>query len=551
MIENNNMSTEDFIKQHKKANDIDNSTRQDDDADDLESSILAVDLGGKNQLPKTEEKQQTVNNADIVESDSAIEADVVQKTNDNHFDEHEAILIDENKNKRKQKILSEEELKKAKAKNVLKIIAFVLVIAILAFIVTLFVRTLIHQNSLQDRKVIKEEEKIVKIGSEQEDFWRKKMEIEIKDQKKDQEEFKEEVKDTISESSIQTNTILQGVVESVEERLDETNKNIDGKFGEIGASLEKLNEKLTQDKADTDNKILKLKEEIKSEIKPKMPVVLPTPIQPQAKPIIKKEVVYEDSEILEPEVIKSEQNTPPSKPDKESVAIPSGYIQIITHTSIKGPTGSKAQSETHPVRMEIIGFLEAANGDKTKLDGCYVRGAAKGDITTLRNHINLTRLYCVGEDKNGKYKIEAKIDGQVYDELDGGLGFPGVLVDSAGKILTRELSMAVIQGAAQMASSSKNIIVPNTGTFSSADTTFGQEFSTGAASGFGKGLEGITNYWRDILKGYYPFIDSKAARVGKAFLELNDQEKLEKIYFEKFELNNVQSKEQDWKLIIK
>lgn len=477
-------------------------------------------------------------------------------SNEDFIVDENSVFVNEALKKSSKKVKSENDLKKEKAFNFIKIAGVVFVILIIIFVATLIVKTFIKQNSLDDRRTIKDEFKNVKIDNNPTDFWKKKMEIELIDQREGQNNFKTDINNTLNTNNKLINKKIDEFVINVDNQIKESDKGIVEKLNTVNLSLSNLNEKLEQTEQSTLSKIEKVKSEIKKEnLNSNLNISLP-PIKqifPPNIPIISEVVVYEEEEYYNSN-IKEEENKEKEKQKEEDeksleVLLPSGFVQVITYTGIKGPTGSKGSSEVYPVRMEIMGNLIAANGDEIDVDGCYLRGAAKGDITTIRNHVSLTRFYCTGEDEKGKYLIEEKISGQVHDELDGSLGFPGVLVDSAGKLLSRELSLAVVQGIADMANSTENIIVPDTGVFSASDTNYGQEFAGGAGSGFSKGLEGIMEYWRDILKGYYPFIDSKAARVGKAFIEFENK-KLKKNYYDDLVLDK-NKKSSNWQTILK
>jgi len=456
------------------------------------------------------------------------------------------VFLTESPEQNSKKPKSEDDLRKEKAFTFMKIAIFSFIFLIFIFFITLIVKTLIKQNTLEDRKVVKDELKTVKLDDNPTDFWKKHMEFKLDNQKEEQQLLKEEVKEELTKTRVQTNETMQLVTENINAKINDSNMDITSKIGNLNQTLSSLNDQLKVNKDETDLKIQEVKKIAEEKRKETVDIKLPL-----LKPITQIDVPeYEDEIVFNEVTFKAPETTvTPEKEEDKLILIPSGFVQVITYTGIKGPTGSKGTSEAHPVRMEIMGKLLAANGDEIDLNECYLRGAAKGDITTLRNLITLSKLYCTGVDKKGKYLIEEKISGQVHDELDGALGFPGVLVDSAGKILTRELSLAVIQGAAQMFNQTENIIVPNAGTFSGNNTSFGQEFQGGVGDGVAKGLEGISRYWREILQGYYPFVDSKAARVGKAFIEI-EESKFTKKYYKDFKLNELDENKNNWKTIL-
>jgi cytochrome c556 len=458
---------------------------------------------------------------------------------------------------------TEKELQKEKGKYFLKISLFIFIILLFIFLLTLIIKTIYAQESLENRKTFKEQEKIVEIEDNPSDFWKKKMQLKINDVEIGQESFKEEVKKSITEFETNTSKKFTNFEQTLSDSFKSFQSDFKNNMDSYKDVIEKLEKNSNENNIITKTDMEELKKEIEKVKKNSLnniQVQLPNPksfnnnntIVENISPKIEPDIIYEDISIttIKKDVDSSKGNDQNKKNVSSNITIFSGFIKVISLTSIKGPTGTKASSETHPVRLQTMGELIGANNKKINLDSCYLRSIAKGDITTLRNLLTLDQLYCNGKDEKGDYIIQVAVKGQVHDELDGGLGFPGVLVDSAGKLLTKELSLAIVQGAAQMLDKTENIVFPDVGSFSTNNTSFGQEFSSGVGGGFSKGLEGIVNYWRDILKGYYPFIDSKAARIGQAFVEIDAP--LEKKYYDSsFELSsNEDGNNSSWESII-
>ncbi len=476
-------------------------------------------------------------------------------------------LLSENKNK-KFKAKTEKELQKEKAKNFAKIVAFVFLILFIVFVITLVVRTFYKQNSIENRKQFKDEEKIVEINENPSDYWKKKMQLKFKFMEEDQEKFESEIKQSMLDFENNSELRFSKFQDVLTNSINTIGENVNNQITAVNNAIKQIEKNNSEKELHTNSTIDEIKKElkkVKEENNTKVEVQLP-PMKSLSKQnlsneklIPKTEVVYEDiniiadSEELKANAIdkteKKGNETDNNSDENNKITIFSGFIKVISLTSIKGPTGTKASSETHPVRLQTIGELIGANNKKVNLDACYMKSIAKGDITTLRNHLTVKKLYCNGKDKKGEYIIQTNVKGQIYDELDGGLGFPGVLVDSAGKLLSRELSLAVVQGAAQMLDKTENVVFPDIGSLTAKNTSFGQEFTSGAGAGFSKGLDGIIKYWRDILKGYYPFVDSKAARVGQAFIEV-EGEWTKKYYDSSFALDGRGSDVSNWESII-
>jgi hypothetical protein len=502
---------------------------------------------------------------------AANEEEIKKDIGEEHINE---ILLEENKKEViNEEILSQDDFKKKKLKVMLKMFGALLIFLALAFFVVLLIKTFSLNHSLKDRRSISEDLKRVKITRNSNELWMKRTDFRLKNLDTTQKKFYFDLNKTIKDYQKNTTTFLNSSIKNINDLLDTNIQNMQN-------SIDILKTDFATNKKKINKQIKSIQKELKEQ-KGIKKLNLPMPsisndlshtniannshyIKPQPKTIIYSYDIDEDTQEKNTTIKKPKNGlknimnklTGSTSDDKnkkdEAIIIPSGYVNIITHTSIKGPTGTKGISEAHPVRMELIGLLESANGEKVDLKGCFLRGVAKGDITTVRNHIDITKIYCNGKENDGrKYYLEATVTGQVYDELDGGLGFPGNLVDSAGKILSRELSLAIVEGGVSLLSASgSSSALPTIDGLSNAPTGYAR-FKNGASSGLASGLKDIQSYWKETLSGYYPFIDSKAARVGKAFIEFHEKSiKLEKVYYKTFQLNQENKEDNEWELTI-
>lgn len=208
------------------------------------------------------------------------------------------------------------------------------------------------------------------------------------------------------------------------------------------------------------------------------------------------------------------------------VDLPIALSRVTLLTGCKAPTLSLGQANPVPVLMSIEGNVHLANDYVTDLRGCFLRGAAYGNINTSRAMIFGTHLSCVLVARNGKkYKIEKTFPkGQVWIKgEDGNDGVKGLLVSSDGKILSKAAAMGFMEGFANYFAMQSVPVTPMmyTGTATGgtqANTsllgskTIGGSFQNGFGQAMSSSFNIIIKQYEKLLNGYYPYIDVKGGR---------------------------------------
>ena len=207
------------------------------------------------------------------------------------------------------------------------------------------------------------------------------------------------------------------------------------------------------------------------------------------------------------------------------VDLPIALTRVTLLTGCKAPTLSLGEANPVPVLMSIQGNVYLANNYVTDLRGCFLRGAAYGNINTSRAMIFGTHLSCILVARNGKkYKIEKTFPkGQVWIKgEDGNDGVQGLLVSSDGKILSKAAAMGFMQGFANYFAMQSVPVSPlfntsvtgGTRPNSSAlgGTTIGGSFQNGLGTAMSKSFNIIIKQYEKLLNGYYPYIDVKGGR---------------------------------------
>ncbi|HEY4546082.1 MAG TPA: TraB/VirB10 family protein [Pedomonas sp.] len=129
---------------------------------------------------------------------------------------------------------------------------------------------------------------------------------------------------------------------------------------------------------------------------------------------------------------------------------PNSYAPAVVVVGVDASTGVSSQSDPLPVVLRIIGPARSVVSDgrvlKTRIEGCLINGAARGDLSAEKVYVKLQRLTC---DQPG--------GGTAVSEVKGFLAFGGK-TGVRGQVVSREGALV------------------------------GQAFLAGIAGGFGRGF---------------------------------------------------------------
>ena len=184
---------------------------------------------------------------------------------------------------------------------------------------------------------------------------------------------------------------------------------------------------------------------------------------------------------------------------------------------VKAAASFAGVSEPTPALLVLEGITYTANDTVADLRGCFLSGAAIGNINTSRVEIFGTNISCIiVADDGKKYKIEQTFkNNKVWIKgEDGGTGIQGQIVDSSGKLLAKGAAIGFMQGLSsyfQANAKTTQPIVAEDGTVSQAQA-LGNSLSNGAASGINQGFDMIIKKYEKILEGYFPYVDVKGGR---------------------------------------
>jgi len=190
-----------------------------------------------------------------------------------------------------------------------------------------------------------------------------------------------------------------------------------------------------------------------------------------------------------------------------------GFVKAILITGVSAPTFSAGLLNPKPVLLSVMGKAIIANDQNENIKNCLLIGKATGNMNTSRAEILITRISCsIPTNTPGVYKkIEAIGNpiGWVIGE-DGKYGLRGRLVDSAGKVIVRQIMVGFLQGVSQAFAPSTILPVQTTttNTLKNVQTALGSGISQGASNAFAS----LAQYYKKMLDGMYPYVDVMAGR---------------------------------------
>ena len=205
---------------------------------------------------------------------------------------------------------------------------------------------------------------------------------------------------------------------------------------------------------------------------------------------------------------------------------PGAFATAALLSGLDAPTGGRADTNPHPVLLELLDTASLPNRFRSRVKECRVVAAGFGRISDERAYLRLERLSCVLRD--GEI-LDVPIKGYVSGE-DGKNGMRGHLVSKQGTMIAQALLAGTAGGIGQAISQSySNVLTSPSGAVTTIDPGKTMEF--GVASGFGTALEKISDWYLKRADETYPIIEIDAGRVVEVVLtegvelEVNLEEK--------------------------
>lgn len=186
---------------------------------------------------------------------------------------------------------------------------------------------------------------------------------------------------------------------------------------------------------------------------------------------------------------------------------PGMFGQAILLSGLDAPTGGQAQSNPHPVLLQLHDLAVLPNRYRYDWAQCLITGAGYGDLSSERSYIRTESLSCVSKDGN---VLDVPIKGYIVGE-DGKAGMRGRLISKQGQVLGNALLAGVVSGIGTGLERSSTISsVSPLGSTTSIKP--GQEFQSGIGAGVGKSLDRLASYYINLAEKMFPVIEVDAGR---------------------------------------
>ena len=209
------------------------------------------------------------------------------------------------------------------------------------------------------------------------------------------------------------------------------------------------------------------------------------------------------------DVVRGEAGESPNAGAK-SVAtfLPVSFTRGTLLGGLDAPTGGQAQSNPHPVLIQLADNSVLPNRFRGEYRDCFVIAAGYGDISSERAYLRTETLSCVRADGT---PLEVKLQGSVFGE-DGKVGMRGRLVSKQGQMLAHALLAGVVSGIGQgLSTASTSYSTSPLGTIASADSS-ADAYRAGLGSGVGKALDRLAQYYIRLAENTFPVIEVDAGR---------------------------------------
>ena len=189
--------------------------------------------------------------------------------------------------------------------------------------------------------------------------------------------------------------------------------------------------------------------------------------------------------------------------------LPSGsFVRAVLLAGLNAPTGGQAQSNPHPVLLRLVDHAQLPNRFRLQAKDCLIVGSGYGDLSSERAYIRTESLSCVSASGEA---LDLPIKGYVAGE-DGKAGVMGRLITKQGQVLANALIAGIGSGLGQAFQQSAS--TTSTSPLGSTSTVKpGEEFKAGIASGVGKAMDRLAQYYISLAEKLYPVVEVDAGRL--------------------------------------
>tara|TARA_R100001244_G_scaffold47710_2_gene42529 strand:+ start:27628 stop:28947 length:1320 start_codon:yes stop_codon:yes gene_type:complete len=187
---------------------------------------------------------------------------------------------------------------------------------------------------------------------------------------------------------------------------------------------------------------------------------------------------------------------------------PNSYAPAKVIVGVDASVGVASQSDPLPVVLRITGPARSVvkNGKllTTKITGCIVNGAARGDLSAEKVYVKLARMTC---DQPGGRVAVSEVKG--FISFAGKSGVRGRVVSREGNLVSQALLAGIVGGFGRGFSANANgIFTGQIGTDGKRDSLSGADILTGGlGQGAGDAADTVSKYLIERAEQYQPVVE--------------------------------------------
>lgn len=188
---------------------------------------------------------------------------------------------------------------------------------------------------------------------------------------------------------------------------------------------------------------------------------------------------------------------------------PNSYAPARVVVGVDASAGVASQTDPLPVVLRITGPARSVvqNGRllTTRLDGCVVNGAARGDLSAEKVYVKLQKMTC---DQPGGRVAVSEVKG--FISFAGKTGVRGRVVSREGNLVTQALLAGIIGGFGRGFAANANGVFSGlaTGVDGKAQTLSGGDIVKGGlGQGIGDASDTVSKYLIERAEQYQPVVE--------------------------------------------
>ncbi len=188
---------------------------------------------------------------------------------------------------------------------------------------------------------------------------------------------------------------------------------------------------------------------------------------------------------------------------------PNSYAPARVIVGVDASAGVASQTDPLPVVLRITGPARSVlqNGKilTTRIEGCVVNGAARGDLSSEKVYVKLARMTC---DQPGGRVAVSEVKG--FISFAGKSGVRGRVVSREGNLISQALLAGIVGGFGRGFSANANSVFSSAQTNSNgtnAKLSAGDILGGGIGQGAGDAADTVSKYLIERAEQYQPVVE--------------------------------------------